>query len=121
MQARDTPLPTYTITEDMGIHTFQVSAMEGLPRMVHSLLNKHGLTGADIALITHQASRVLMDHWNNQLQPRENLDTLVQFGNLTSASYPVTLAYHYPNITAKYLVLAAVGVGYHHTALLLKR
>jgi 3-oxoacyl-[acyl-carrier-protein] synthase-3 len=120
MQTYDTPRPSYKITEDMGIHSFQVSAMHGLPRMVHALLQKYGLTGKDIALITHQASRVLMDHWAESLQPREYLETLEQFGNLTLATYPVNLAYHYANITSEYLVLAAVGVGYHQTALLLK-
>jgi 3-oxoacyl-[acyl-carrier-protein] synthase-3 len=121
MQARDTPRATYKITEDTGIYSFQVSAMEGIPTMVQSLLDKHGLMGENIALITHQASRVLMDHWAERLQPKQYLDTLEQFGNLTLASYPVTLAYHYLNIVTDYLVFAAVGVGYHQTALLLKR
>ncbi|MBO0793647.1 MAG: 3-oxoacyl-ACP synthase, partial [Ktedonobacteraceae bacterium] len=80
MQARDTARPTYKITETEGIHSFQVSAMEGIPTMVHALLKKHGLAGKDIALITHQASRVLMDHWAEGIQPGEYLDTLEQFG-----------------------------------------
>ncbi|GHO46924.1 3-oxoacyl-ACP synthase III family protein [Ktedonospora formicarum] len=121
MQMRDAMHPTYKIMEDTGIHSFQVTAMQGLPAMVHSLLAKHRLTGKDIALITHQASRVLMDHWAEHIQPREYLDTLEQFGNLTLASYPVTLAYHYLDIVSDYLILAAVGVGYHQTAILLKR
>jgi 3-oxoacyl-[acyl-carrier-protein] synthase-3 len=115
------PLPTYEITLEEGIQSFRVSAMDGLPQMVHALLNKHGLMGGDIALITHQASRLLMDHWAESLQPKEYLDTLEQFGNLTLATYPVNLAYHFPSITADYLVFAAVGVGYHQIALLLKR
>jgi 3-oxoacyl-[acyl-carrier-protein] synthase-3 len=122
MQAREGQMhPTYKITEDQGIYSFQVTAMEGIPDMVEWLLKKHGLKGGDIALITHQASRVLMDHWAEQIEPKEYFDTLAEFGNLTSATYPVTLAYHYPAITANYLVFAAVGVGYHQIALLLKR
>lgn len=121
MQARDGHIPTYKIMEEEGIYSFQVSAMQGIPTMVQALLKRHGLTGNDIALITHQASRVLMDHWAERIQPREYLDTLEQFGNLTLASYPVTLSYHYPIIMADYLVLAAVGVGYHQTALLFRR
>jgi 3-oxoacyl-[acyl-carrier-protein] synthase-3 len=88
--------------------------------MVHALLQKHGLTGKDIALLTHQASRVLMDHWAESLQPNEYLETLGRFGNLTLATYPVNLAYYSANIASEYLVLAAVGVGYHQTALLLR-
>ena len=79
------------------------------------------LTGKHITLITHQASRVLMDQWAEMIQPKLYLDTLAEFGNLTLASHPVTLAYHYTNINTEYLVLAAVGVGYHQTALLFKR
>ncbi len=116
------PLPTYAISAEEGINqTFMVSAMHGLPHMVHALLKKHGLTGNDIALITHQASRVLMDHWEESLQPKQYLNTLELFGNLTLASYPVNLAYHFSSITTDYLVLAAVGVGYHQIALLLAR
>lgn len=121
MQTHDTARPSYKIQEDTGIYSFQVSAMHGLPRMVQTLLNKHGLTGSDIALLTHQASRVLMDHWAECLQPKEYLETLGQFGNLIFATYPVNLAYYYEQVTAEYLVLAALGVGYHQTALLLRR
>ncbi|HXR65133.1 MAG TPA: 3-oxoacyl-ACP synthase [Ktedonobacteraceae bacterium] len=120
MQSYDTPRPSYRITEDKGIYSFQVSARHGLLDMIQTLLKKHDLTGKDIALITHQASRVLMNHWAECLQPKEYLETMECFGNLTLATYPVNLAYHYVNITAEYLVIAALGVGYHQTALLLK-
>ena len=116
------PIPTYEITSEEGIQqSFQMSAMKGLPQMVHALLKKHGLTGRDIALITHQSSRILMDHWAESLQPKQYLDTLELFGNLTLATYPVNLAYHFSNIVADYLVFATVGVGYHQIALLLAR
>jgi len=116
------PIPSYEINSEEGINqTFLVSAMHGLPQMVHILLKRHGLAGRKIALVTHQASRVLMDHWEESLQPKQYLDTLELFGNLTLASYPVNLAYHFSNITADYLVFASVGVGYHQVALLLAR
>jgi 3-oxoacyl-[acyl-carrier-protein] synthase-3 len=116
------PIPTFEISEEEGINqTFLMSAMHGLPQMIHIMLKKHGISGKEIALITHQASRVLMDHWEESLQPKQYLHTLELFGNLALASYPVNLAYHFSNITADYLVFAAVGVGYHQTALLLAR
>ncbi|HET8840201.1 MAG TPA: 3-oxoacyl-ACP synthase [Ktedonobacteraceae bacterium] len=121
MRTYDTPRPSYKIMEEKGIYSFQVSAMNGLPSMIQALLKKHGLTGQNIALLTHQASRVLMDHWAECLQPKEYLETLEVFGNLTLATYAVNLAYHYADITSEYLVLAAIGVGYHQTALLLRR
>ena len=119
---QNTPIPSYVIDPEEGIHqTMQTSAMHGLPQMVHLLLKKHNLVGKDIALVTHQPSRALMDHWEKTLQPKQYLDTLELFGNLTLASEPVNLAYHFSNITADYLVFASVGVGYHQTALLLAR
>jgi 3-oxoacyl-[acyl-carrier-protein] synthase-3 len=115
------PIPTYEITQEEGISSFQVSAMHELPRMINELLKKHRLTGRNIGLITHQASRVLMDHWADAIQPKEYLDTLEQFGNMTMATYPTNFAYFAPRMTSEYLVFAALGVGYHQTAVLLKR
>jgi 3-oxoacyl-[acyl-carrier-protein] synthase-3 len=115
------PIPTYEITPEAGVESFRVTAMYGLPDMVQALLKRNDLTGKDVALITHQASRVLMDCWESIVQPKEYLDTLELFGNTALAAYPITLAYHYPVITADYLVFAALGVGYHQVALLLKR
>lgn len=115
------PIPTYEITQEEGIHSFLTAGMEGPPVLIQRLLQKHGLTGQDIALITHQASRLMLDYWTQCLQPREYLETLEQFGNMTLATYPVNLAYYYQHITANYLVVAAIGVGFHQTALLLKR
>jgi len=115
------PRPTYEITREGGIHSFQTAGMEGPPHLVQTLLDKHGLSGRDIALISHQASRLMLDSWAQHLQPMEYLETLELFGNLTLATYPVNLAYFFQQITAEYLVLVAVGVGFHQIALLLKR
>jgi 3-oxoacyl-[acyl-carrier-protein] synthase-3 len=115
------PQPTYEITLESGIASFQSAGMEGPPYLVQTLLKKHGLVGNDIALITHQASRLMLDYWTERLQPREYLETLEQFGNMTLATYAVNFAYFLPQITAEYLVFAALGVGFHQMALLLKR
>jgi 3-oxoacyl-[acyl-carrier-protein] synthase-3 len=115
------PVPTYEITQEEGIHSFMTAGMEGPPVLVQRLLHKHGLTGRDIALISHQASRLMLDYWTQCIQPREYLETLEQFGNMTLATYPVNLAYYFQHITSKYLVIVAVGVGFHQTALLFKR
>lgn len=114
------PIPTYTIQPEEGIQSFQ-QAMPGPAEMIKKLLKKHGLHGDDIALITHQGSRLLLDYWKKELQPNEYLETMEQFGNMTLATYPVNLAYYQDKITSKYILLIAVGVGYHQVALLLKR
>ena len=115
------PIPTYEITIEGGIHSFQMARMEGPPNLVNQLLRKHGLEGKDIALISHQASRLLLDTWAQRIQPKEYLETLELFGNTTLATYPINLSYFFQQITAPYLIMVAVGVGFHQTALLLKR
>ncbi|GHO90581.1 3-oxoacyl-[acyl-carrier-protein] synthase 3 [Reticulibacter mediterranei] len=118
---QNVPIPTYEITQEEGIHSFLTAGMEGPPVLVQRLLHKHGLTGQDIALISHQASRLMLDYWTQCLQPREYLETLERFGNMTLATCPVNLAYYFQSIAANYLVMVAVGVGFHQTAMLLKR
>ncbi|HEY9873658.1 MAG TPA: 3-oxoacyl-[acyl-carrier-protein] synthase III C-terminal domain-containing protein [Candidatus Obscuribacterales bacterium] len=115
------PIPTYDITAEEGIQSFLSSGMFGPPTIVKTLLERHGLTGKDIALIGHQASRKLMDNWNQIIKPKEYFDTLEQFGNMVLASIPVTLAYYSKEITADYIVLVALGIGFHQTAFLIKR
>ncbi len=115
------PIPTYDITNEAGIQSFLTSGMDGPPRIIKTLLERHGLSSDQIALISHQASRKLMDNWNQVIQPKEYFDTFEQFGNMVLASIPVTLACSYNQITADYIVLIALGVGFHQTALLIKR
>lgn len=115
------PRPTYEITPEQGIHSFQASGMEGPPALVKDLLQKHRLSGDDIALISHQASRMMMDYWASCIRPGAYLETLASFGNMTLATYPVNLAYFIDQIATRYLVIVAIGPGFHQAALLLKR
>lgn len=115
------PIPTYDIKAEAGIQGFLTTGMESPPRLIKSLLERHGLTGKQIALISHQASRKLMDCWHEAIKPKEYFDTFEEFGNMVLASIPVTLAYYNNKITADYIVLLALGVGFHQVALLLKR
>jgi 3-oxoacyl-[acyl-carrier-protein] synthase-3 len=115
------PIPTFYITPEAGIQSFLTFGMEGPPRIIKSLLERHGLTGDHIALISHQASRKLMDNWSQAIKPKEYFDTLEQFGNMLLASIPVTLAYYFNKITVEYIVLVGLGVGSHQSAVLIKR
>jgi 3-oxoacyl-[acyl-carrier-protein] synthase-3 len=91
------------------------------PAVVGRLLARHGLTGADIALIGHQASSVLLDAWRAAIGPAQLLDTLATFGNMTLASIPVNLAYFHDRIAHDHLVLLGLGAEVHVSALLLRR
>lgn len=113
--------PTYLLESDTGVEVYQTIMRDGLPDLVEELLARHGLNGADVSLITHQGSRALLDHWAGRLRPAAYLETLEAFGNLTHATYPVNLAVHARSLDTPYVVIAAVGTGFHVTALLLRR
>lgn len=112
--------PTYGIDPGAGIQAFMKSGMDGPLRMVKGLLDKHGLTGGDVTLIAHQATRKLMDHWAQHLRPREYLDTYEDFGNMVVASIPVTLARFHRELRTPYLVMMGLGIGAHQMAVLVR-
>jgi 3-oxoacyl-[acyl-carrier-protein] synthase-3 len=112
--------PTYGIHPDAGVQAFLSSGMNGPPRLVLRLLEKHSISPDEVTLITHQATRKLMDHWAEQIRPRAYLDTYEEFGNMVIASIPVTLAKRAPEIRTPWLVLAGLGIGAHQMALLLR-
>jgi 3-oxoacyl-[acyl-carrier-protein] synthase-3 len=112
--------PVYGLEPSRGLEAFLHTGMDGPPRLVERLLRKHGLTGDDITLVSHQATRKLLDHWNEKIRPREYLHTLEDRGNMVLASLPVTLARHYRELRTKYLVLFGIGIGAHQMALLVR-
>jgi len=112
--------PVYGLEPVLGVEAFLHTGMEGPPRLVEALLRKHGLTGDDITLISHQATRKLLDHWNERIRPREYLHTLEDLGNMVIASIPVTLARYHREVRTKYLVLLGLGIGAHQLALLVR-
>ncbi len=112
--------PVYGLEPVLGLEAFLRTGMDGPPRLVERLLHKHGLTGDDITLISHQATRKLLDHWNERIRPREYLHTLEDLGNMVIASVPVTLARYHREVRTKYLVLLGLGIGAHQMALLVR-
>jgi 3-oxoacyl-[acyl-carrier-protein] synthase-3 len=112
--------PTFRLEPEAGVQTFLSLGMDGAPELVARLLARHGLDGGDITFVGHQASRKLMDHWNERIRPRAYLDTLEDCGNLLFASVPVTLSRH-RRLQTPYLVLYGIGIGsVADVALLLK-
>jgi 3-oxoacyl-[acyl-carrier-protein] synthase-3 len=88
---------------------------------VARLLARHGLSGKDVSLVSHQASSVLMDAWKQAIQPAAYLQTLEEFANVTVANIPLNLAYHFDRIATEWVVLLAVGIEMHTNATLLRR
>ncbi|WP_407319491.1 3-oxoacyl-[acyl-carrier-protein] synthase III C-terminal domain-containing protein [Isoptericola halotolerans] len=110
------PRPTYHM--DIDLYDY---LRDGVPTVVRELLERYGVRAQDVTLITHQGSRALLDHWADAVRPGAYPDTLAEHGNMTSATYPVTLAEHLPHVRTPHVVVAAVGTGLHITALLLSR
>ena len=120
--ATDTGLsvPTYAIAAE-GVRAFMELGMNEPPRLIAALLERHGLRAEQLTLVTHQASRRLMDQWKNAIQPGAYLDTFDEYGNLGLASIPVTLSRHAERLTTDYVTLIALGTGLHVLVLLLRR
>ncbi|MFC5730982.1 MULTISPECIES: 3-oxoacyl-[acyl-carrier-protein] synthase III C-terminal domain-containing protein [Nocardioides] len=119
--ADNLPVPTYEIDATEGVAVYQSIMKEGLPDLVNYVLACNGVTGRDVALITHQGSRTLIDHWADRIGPRQYLETFETFGNMTLATYPVNLSHFFTDITSPYVMIAAVGPGFHLTATLLRQ
>jgi 3-oxoacyl-[acyl-carrier-protein] synthase-3 len=112
--------PFFQITP-AGQQAFKTFGVQAPVDTVNRLLKRNGLSGADIALIGHQASSVLIDAWNKAIQPAQYLDTLATFANMTLATIPVNLAALYDQIAHDYLVLMGLGTQLQTSALLLRR
>jgi 3-oxoacyl-[acyl-carrier-protein] synthase III len=112
--------PTYGIAPQSGVKAFLQSGMNGPPRLVERLLAKNGVSREDVTLMSHQATRKLMDHWAQAIRPREYLDTFEDYGNMVQASMPVTLARFHRELRTKYLVMVGLGIGAHQMAVLVR-
>ena len=93
------------------------------PTAVTGLLARHNITPNTWTLIAHQASTVLFDMWQAQLQPAQMIETIANFANMTVANIPVNLAWSVANqpISQNNLVLFALSPDMHANALLLQR
>ncbi|NEU10389.1 3-oxoacyl-ACP synthase [Flavihumibacter sp. R14] len=108
---------------DEGIAGFKDFGVNSPPQVVLQLLQRHSLKGSDIALISHQASTVLMDHWSEVIQPGQYINTIKPFGNMAPANIPVTLAWadESESVSKDFLMLLAIGPDMHTNAMLFER
>jgi 3-oxoacyl-[acyl-carrier-protein] synthase III len=104
-----------------GAQGFTDFAIPSVPRVTAALLKRHGLTGSDITLATHQASSVMLDQWEKEILPRFYAKTFDNFANTTLAALPISFAFHYDAIPTDWVVLCGVGHYFHTTAILLRR
>ena len=109
------------LDDKTGQEAFKAFGLNAPGPLVHRLLSRHGLSGQDITLITHQTSKMVQDAWNEAIQPKHYISTLEEFGDMVSSSVPVNLAKCHAEIRTRYLVLLGIGMEMHATALLLER
>jgi 3-oxoacyl-[acyl-carrier-protein] synthase-3 len=114
--------PYFHITPE-GIKAFTIFGENAPPRAVTVLLRRHGLVGDDVALISHQASKVLMDKWQAAIQPNQYVETIRTFANMTVATIPVNLAWAKQKqlIIPDQMILLGIGPDMHTNAVLLRR
>jgi 3-oxoacyl-[acyl-carrier-protein] synthase-3 len=106
-----------------GMDGFRTFGGVVAPGAVTGLLERRDIPASSVSLIAHQASSVLFQLWQSQLQPAQLISTIAEFGNMTVANIPVNLAWsvdHDP-ITQDNLVLFALAPDMHANAVLLQR
>ncbi|RTL29756.1 MAG: hypothetical protein EKK47_12720 [Burkholderiales bacterium] len=113
--------PLMKLDDQTGQEAFKEFGLKVPGPMILAMLAKHGLTGQDITLITHQSSSVVQQAWAAAIQPKHYISTLEEFGDMVSSSVPVNLAKCHAEIHTKHLVLLGIGMEMHATALLLAR
>ena len=112
--------PTFHITP-AGFEAFRNFGMNAPIALARRLLARNHIVGGDVALITHQASSVLMTAWRQAIQPGQYINTIATFANMTVATLPVNLAFAYDTLARDYVVLLGIGVQPQTAAVLLRR
>ncbi|MEO8795778.1 MAG: 3-oxoacyl-[acyl-carrier-protein] synthase III C-terminal domain-containing protein [Daejeonella sp.] len=112
----------FQITEE-GINGFKTFGVNSPAEAATAILKRNNLQGSDVALISHQASSVLMDHWNDVIKPAQYINTIQRFANMAPANIPVTMAWSAQNepVKTNHLLLLAIGPDMHTNAMLLSR
>lgn len=114
--------PFFHITAE-GMQGFSEFGGRIAPTAVTGLLARNKIPASAVTLIAHQASSVLFQMWHKILQPKQMIETITNFANMTVANIPVNLAWSEANkpITENNLVLFALAYDMHANALLLQR
>jgi 3-oxoacyl-[acyl-carrier-protein] synthase-3 len=112
--------PFFQIT-DAGRDYFRKFGGKKPPEAAIRLLARNKLRGGDIALISHQASSVLMNAWAKAIDPGHYVNTISKFANMTVATIPVNFALAHETIVHDNVVLLGIGVEMQTQAILLTR
>jgi 3-oxoacyl-[acyl-carrier-protein] synthase-3 len=114
--------PYFHITAT-GMTTFNTLGMKAPAEIGNLLLKRNKVKARNTSMITHQASKVLMDEWENKIGPGQYLSTRETFANMVSATVPVNFAYfnHKDMIEHDHLLLLNPSAEFKAVGALLKR
>jgi 3-oxoacyl-[acyl-carrier-protein] synthase-3 len=96
----------------------------GLPMpvtVVKRLLERRGLDPSQIALVSHQTSKLVEGYWKSNINPGTYISTLRDYADMVSATAAVNLATCADQITQDHMVILGIGMEMHATALLYSR
>jgi len=115
--------PSYFHITNQGFQGFKDFGVSIPPLVASELIERNQLTGADITLISHQASSFLMDAWTNVIKPAQYINTIKTFANMAISNIAVNMGWADVNepIENDHLVLLSIGTDMHSNALLLSR
>jgi 3-oxoacyl-[acyl-carrier-protein] synthase-3 len=113
--------PLMKLDDQTGQEAFKAFGMQVPAQVVNKLLQRNGLTGADITLLPHQVSKTVEEAWNEAIAPARYITTLQEYADMVSSSVPVNWAKCHHEIHTRYIVLLGIGMEMHATALLLER
>lgn len=92
-----------------GQEEFQKFGLYAPPSLINQLLLKNKVASKDITLITHQASSVLTNKWNELIRPGQYINTIAELGNMTLATQAVNFASKNHEIEKDYLVILTIS------------
>lgn len=107
--------------QESGRRAFMSEGVEVLPRLALALLAKHGVRSDQVALVTHESSKRLIEAWGERVRPAEYPNHLGRLGDMPGCSVPVTLSMCESTLRSPYIVLMSPGTGMHFAVLLLRR
>lgn len=114
----------YFQIDEKGQAGFETFGLERAPKAMIELLRRHERDPADVCLISHQASSVLMDHWREMIRPGHYVNTLASVANLVQTSVPFNLSWaarHDPEFRQDWAATLCLGPDMHASAMLLRR
>jgi 3-oxoacyl-[acyl-carrier-protein] synthase III len=118
-RAQDWTGPYYHVTAS-GLQHFGTFGGQTAPLAVSRLLQRQGIDAGQVTLTGHQASKALLDVWEEKLKPGATFYTLEKYANMTVANIPVNLCLMQSTVSTPWVVALSLAGDMHAHAMLLR-